>query len=219
MGLIKLTAYPRSESGKNENRRLRAGGRTPAVIYGNEREAAANLEVDTHELTRILKSAGRSPLFNLTVEGESDSCIAVMREVQIHPVQDTIFHIDLMEIPSGVPMRIEVGLDIVGENRLVRGGEAVLDVARRSIELECRPRQVPDSIVVDFSELTVGDKISVGDLSIENGEILTDPEEVILKVNANTMVDEDEETTEEGAEGEEGDAESSGEEGDEGGDD
>lgn len=214
MGLITLTAYPRSETGKNENRRLRAGGRTPAVIYGNERTAAANLEVDTAEITRILKHAGRSPLFNLTIDGEAEPCIAVMREVQAHPVSDEIFHIDLMEIPSGVPVRLEVGIEIVGDNRLVRGGDALLDVANRSVEVECRPRQVPDSFTVDISELTIGDKISVGDLTIENGEIVTDPEEVILKLNANTIVDiddeeaaEDEEAVAEGEEAPEGEGE------------
>jgi len=202
MGLITLTAYPRSETGKNENRRLRAGGRTPAVIYGNERTAAANLEVDTAEITRILKNAGRSPLFNLTIEGESESCIAVMREVQTHPVSDEIFHIDLMEIPQGVPVRLEVGIETVGDNRAVRSGDAILDVARRSVEVECRPRQVPDAFMLDISELGIGDKISVGDLTIENGQIVTDPEEVILKLNPNTIVDIDEEESVEGEEAE-----------------
>lgn len=212
MGLISLTAYPRSETGKNENRRLRVGGRTPAVIYGNERPAAANLEVDTAELVRILKHTGRSPLFNLSIEGEADSCIAVLREVQAHPVSDQIFHIDLMEIPQGVPVRIEVGLEFKGENRLVRGGDAVLDVARRNVEISCRPRQVPEHISVDYSALKVGDRICVGDLSIESGEILTDPEEVILKLNPNTIIDIDDEA----AGGEEAAAE--GEGGGEGGD-
>ncbi|HPF35080.1 MAG TPA: 50S ribosomal protein L25 [Candidatus Krumholzibacteria bacterium] len=192
MGLISLTAYPRSETGKNENRRLRAGGRTPAIIYGNERQAAASLEVDTAQLVRILKHSGRSPLFNLTIEGEADSCIAVLREVQAHPVSDEIFHIDLMEIPQGVPVRLVVGLDITGESRAVRSGDAVLDVARRAVEVECRPRHVPDSIAVDISGLGVGDKLCVSDLTLENGEILTDGDEVILKLNPNSIVDEDE---------------------------
>ena len=193
MGLIDMTAYPRAESGKNENRRTRAKGRTPAVIYGNERETASMLEVDTRDLTNILRHAGLSPLFNLTIDGQEESCIAVLREIQAHPVSDEVFHLDLMEIPQGVPVKLEVGLDIQGENKWVSGGDAVVDVARFVVEVLCRPRQVPDSVSVVYSELEIGDRITVGDLSIENGEIVTDPEEVVLKLNVNVVVEETDE--------------------------
>jgi len=203
MGLINMTAYPRSETGKNENRRLRVSGRTPAVIYGNDRETASNLEVKTDELHKVLKHAGRSPLFLLDIEGQDEACIAVLRDVQTHPVSDEIFHIDLMEIPQGVPVRIEVGLDIQGTNKFVRAGDGVLDVMRRMIEVECRPRQVPDSIVIDYSDLEINEKICVGDLSIENGVIITDPEEIILKVSVNLIADVDDEVSDESDDAEE----------------
>ncbi len=196
MGLIDMTAYPRTESGKNENRRTRVKGRTPAVIYGNERKTTSMLEIDTRELTGILKNAGLSPLFNLTVDGEADTCIAVLREIQVHPVSDVVFHMDLMEIPAGVPVRIEVGLDIQGDNKWASSGDAVVDVARFMVEVLCRPRQVPESISVDYSALEIGERIMVGDLSIENGEIVTDPEEVILKLNLNVVVEEEDEEDE-----------------------
>jgi large subunit ribosomal protein L25 len=196
MGLIDMTAYPRSGSGKNENRRTRVKGRTPAVIYGNERETSSMLEIDTRELTGILRHAGLSPLFNLTVDGEADTCIAVLREIQAHPVTDEVYHMDLLEIPSGVPVQLEVGLDIQGDNKWASSGDAVVDVARFTVEVLCRPRQVPESISVDYSELEIGDRIMVGDLKIENGEIVTDPEEVVLKLNLNVVVEESEDDDE-----------------------
>jgi len=217
MGLIKMTVYPRSTAGKNANRRTRAGGRTPAVVYGDKREQSANVELDTVALKRAMAAfSGSNPLFSLSMDGTDENFVAVLREIQAHPVSEEIYHCDLFEIPLGVPLKMEVALDIHGDNRHIKGGDAVLDVVRRTIDVECLPREVPDTIDVDFSELEVGDKISVADLSLEKGTILTDVEEVVLKLNLNTFEEEvveeegeDVEGAEEGAEGE--DAEGSGE--------
>ena len=201
MGLINMTVYPRSTTGKNENRRTRARGRTPAVIYGDKREHSLNVELDTHELVRAMAAySGSNPLFNLNMDGSDDNFVAVLREMQSHPVSDEIYHCDLFAIPLGKPLVMEVALDIHGDNRAVRSGDAVLDVVRRTIEVECLPREVPDTIDVDFGELGIGDKISVSDLSLEKGSIITDGEEVVLKLNLNTF--EEEETEDEGEEGE-----------------
>ncbi len=214
MGLIKMTVYPRSTSGKNENRRTRASGRTPAVLYGDKREHSSNVELDTLQLSQAMAAfSGSNPLFSLTMDGTDDSCVAVMREMQTHPVSDVIFHCDLFAIPLGKPLKMEVALSIHGDNRHIRSGDAVLDVVRRTIDIECLPREVPDTIDIDYSELEIGDKISVADMSLEKGTILTDAEEVVLKLNLNTFEEEEEveedeaaEAAEEGAEGEEGEA-------------
>jgi large subunit ribosomal protein L25 len=203
MGLIKMTVYPRATTGKNENRRTRAVGRTPAVIYGDKREQSLNVELDTVEFSRAMSAfSGSNPLFNMTMDGSDDSFVTVLREIQTHPVTDEIFHCDLFAIPLGKPLVMEVALDIHGENRLVRAGDAVLDVVRRSVEIECLPREVPDTFDIDFSELEIGDKISVADITLESGTMITDEEEIILKVNLNTY--EEEVVEEEDEEGEEG---------------
>lgn len=206
MGLINMTVYPRATAGKNANRRTRVGGRTPAVIYGDKRDRSENVEFDTNDLRRAMAAfSGSNPLFNLTMDGTDETFVAVLREMQTHPVSDEIYHCDLFAIPLGKPLVMEVALDIQGENRFIKSGDAVLDVVRRSIEIECLPREVPDVIAIDFSELEIGDKISVSDLSLEHGSIITDGEEVILKVNLNTFEEEVEEEEEaEGVEGEEG---------------
>lgn len=214
MGLINMNAYPRTAAGKNENRRLRADGRTPAIIYGNTRTEAKSLELDTRDLIKAMQSGGMNTLLNLTVEGEGDGCVALLRDVQQHPVSDVVFHVDLLEIPLGVPMQVEVGVSFVGENRLVRGGDAVLDVARRSVEIECLPRNMPEGIEVDISELEIGDRVAVSDISLEKAEILTDPEETLVKLNLNTITLIEDEVAE-GEEGEEGEEGAEGAEGDE----
>lgn len=203
MALINMTVYPRSTTGKNANRRTRTAGRVPAVVYGDVREQALNIELDTVVLTRHLAThSGQNLLFSLNVEGTDDSFVAVMRDLQQHPVSDEIYHCDLMQIPLGKPLTLEIGLNVHGEgNRFVRGGDAVVDVARRTVMVECLPRDVPETIDVNYSELTIGEKITVADLEAADFRILNDPEDVILKLNPHTFVEE--EAEEEGVAGEE----------------
>jgi len=219
MGLIDLKMYPRSTTGKNANRRTRSSGRTPAIIYGNERTDSANVELDTKEFTSAMNAfGGQFPLFNLSMDGTDESCVAVLREMQKHPVSDVVFHCDLFEIPLGKPLKMDVALNITGRNKHVRSGDAVLDVILRSIEVECLPRHLPDNVEVSFEELEIGETITVSDLEIENVEILNDPEDIILKLNVNVIEEEEvpeDEEGEEGVEGEEGsDAEGSDDSGD-----
>ena len=212
MGLINLNVYPRSTTGKNENRRTRAAGRTPAVVYGNKRDESQHLEFDTTELqTAMSKAAGKSALLSLTLDGTDEPFVAILREIQRHPVTDEIYHCDLFEIPLGVPLTLEVVLDFVGDNRLIKGNEAQLETIRRVLQIECLPRHLPDSVEVDYSDLTIGDKIVVGDIEIENAKILDDPEEIVLKLNAMTFEEEIVEEEEEGVEGEGEGAEGEGE--------
>lgn len=219
MGLIDLKMYPRSTSGKNANRRTRLTGRTPAVIYGNGRTESANVELDTKEFTDAMNAfGGQFPLFNLSMDGTDESCVAVLREMQKHPVSDVVFHCDLFEIPLGKPLKMDVALNITGRNKHVRSGDAVLDVILRSIEVECLPRHLPDNVEISFEDLEIGDTITISDLDIENVEILNDPEDIILKLNVNTFEEEEVVEDEEGEEGAEGGEGSEDEKSDDSGD-
>lgn len=191
MALIDMTVYPRTTAGKNANRRTRASGRTPAVVYGNNRQQASNLEFDTVQFERILDThGGQNLMFSLKVEGTGESFVAVMRDLQQHPVSDMVYHCDLLEIPLDVPLTLEVGLNIHGEaNKLVRAGDAIVDVVRRTVEIECLPRDVPAHLDVDYTELKIGDKLTVRNLVLEKGRILTDADEIILKLNTHTFIE------------------------------
>ncbi len=215
MGLIDLKMYPRSTTGKNANRRTRLSGRTPAIIYGNERTESVTVELDTKEFTDAMNAfGGQFPLFNLSMDGTDESCVAVLREMQKHPVSDVVFHCDLFEIPLGKPLKMDVALNITGRNKHVRSGDAVLDVILRSIEVECLPRHLPDNVEISFEDLEIGETITISDLSVENVEILNDPEDIILKLNVNIIEEEEVPEDEEGEEGAEGEGE--GEEGSDG---
>ncbi len=220
MGLINLTVYPRSQTRKNANRQLRLTGRTPAVLYAVGGSEARNIELDTLEFGKLMaKFSGQVPIFQLQHDDGAPSTVAVLREMQTHPVRDTVYHCDLMEIPGDKELEMEVGLEVVGESRLVRSGDALIDLAQRSIRVMCLPTDLPDTISMDISELQIGDRILAGDLDLGSIKVVTDPEEVLCKLNPNTLVLVEDEVAEgeeaegeaaegEGAEGEKADGDS-----------
>jgi len=215
MGLVKIHVYKRQTTGKNENRRTRAGGRIPAVLYGNDREAT-NVQLDTHEFTRILQTtSGRSVIFDVDLEGEAENPLALMRELQRHPVSDEIHHVDLFEIPRGVPVEVEVGVVTAGEPQAVKFNEAEVIQLLDTVTVRCLPREVPETLTVEIGELEINDKLYVKDLSTPAGEIVNDPEQQLLVVKAASIFAEEEAGAAEAAEGEaaptEGEDETAGE--------
>lgn len=208
MGLVKIHVYNRETTGKNENRRTRAAGHIPAVLYGNEREST-KVQLDITEFTRIMqKTGGRSVIFDLDLEGESENPIALVRELQQHPVSDEFIHVDLLEIPRGMPVEVEVSIYHEGEPNAVKFNEGAIMQLLDTVTVSCLPRDLPEQITVDVSGLEINDSIYVSDLVTPAGEIMTDPELQVLVLKAVSLFVE-EDTAAEGEEGE-------GTEGDEG---
>ena len=209
MGLIKINVYNRTTTGKNENRRTRAAGHIPAILYGNERESV-NVQIETVEFTRIMqKTGGRSIIFDLNLESEDENPIALMREMQQHPVTDEYRHVDLFEIPRGVPVEVEVSVATVGEPQCAKFNDGAVVQLLDTVTVSCLPRDLPEVLTVDVSDLEINDSIYVKDLETPAGEITTDPELQLLVVKTVALFVEEEEVEavegEEGAEGEEGD--------------
>lgn len=205
MGLINLEIYPRSTKGKNANRRSRAAGRIPAVIYGKDR-VSDTIELDEHDFRIAMRQAGGSAaIFKL--EGDEE-IIALLREIQTDPVTDQMLHVDLMQIPRGVPVTVGVSVQIVGTPNDVKTGEGSVALSLDTIDLSVRPSELPEFIEIDISELNLNDKIFVKDVIAPVGEIITDPEMLILNIKPATIIIEEEEEVEgeegEGVEGEEG---------------
>ncbi|MDX2474626.1 MAG: 50S ribosomal protein L25, partial [Candidatus Krumholzibacteria bacterium] len=123
MGLVNLNIHSRSTTGKNANRRSRAAGRLPAVVYGNDR-TTETLELDAAEFRAAMtRLHGRSAIFSLHQEGVEGEHIALMREVQRNPVTDEVLHVDLYEIPRGQNVIVAVQVSVVGMNADVKTGE------------------------------------------------------------------------------------------------
>jgi large subunit ribosomal protein L25 len=182
----------------------------PAVIYGRDLEPIS-VAVDAHDLYLALHTdAGVNALINLETEG-ADAQLTMAREVQRHPVRGDITHVDFLKISLTEKTQVEVAIEITGESVGVKEG-GIVETIRNSIHVEALPTGIPQSIVVDISELAIGDTLRIGDLPAMDGvEYLGDEDDpvVIVVAPAAAEVEAVEEELEEGAEEEGAEAEDS----------
>ena len=172
---ITVRAKMREGRGKNDARRARREGMVPVNIYGGEGEAVSAL-APLSELAAILRSeTGRNTIFTLDVEGVGTSEV-MFHERQIDPVRGRLIHADFTRLVKGQKIEVTVPLHLVGEPIGVRDEEGHLEQVIREIEIRCQPRDIPEAINVDVSNLHVHDVIHVSDIpAIEGVEILDTP--------------------------------------------
>lgn len=183
MAQMMLRAEKREKTGKGPNRRLRAAGRIPGIVYGRGMETL-QVSVNPVDVVKILTSgAGRNTIFTLSVNGLETNVL--IRDFQLHPVKGSLIHVDFQQVTMDEKMIFEVPVEIVGSARGVKAG-GLLDQPLRRIELECLPRDVPNEIVVDVSELDMGAAVRVSDLQLDRSKlrVLTEPDVVVVTVLA-----------------------------------
>ena len=179
---FKVQAKLREGRGKNDARRARRDGMVPITVYGGGAETVAAI-APARDLAAILRTeAGRNTIFTIEVEGVGVSEV-MFHDRQIDPVKGRLIHADLTRLVKGQKIEVTVPLHLVGEPFGVKEKQGVLEQIIREIEIRCEPRQIPDSLDVDVSNLDVHDLLHVSDIPVGEGvEILTDAEQVIATV-------------------------------------
>jgi len=179
---ITVRAKTRAGRGKNDARRARREGMVPISVYGGEGGGVTAL-APLRDLAAILRSeSGRNTIFTLDIEGVGSSEV-MFHERQIDPVRGRLIHADLTRLVKGQKIEVTVPLHLVGEPVGVREEQGVLEQIIREIEVRCEPREIPDVINVDVSNLGVHDVLHISDIPIdERIEILNPPETVIATV-------------------------------------
>jgi len=183
-----LAARGRTEKGKGSNRKLRATGRVPAVVYGYG-EQTRSLSLDAHELERLFSriQVGNT-IITLDIEGESAPVRALVRDVQSHPVRSQVLHVDFYQIHAGEKITLEIPIRLVGQSKGVKEG-GILQYSLDVLEVSCLPDAIPGAIDVDISELDVGDSIHVRDIVVPEGvEVEVDGDRTICSVIPPTVV-------------------------------
>jgi large subunit ribosomal protein L25 len=179
---ITIRAELRGGRGKNDSRRLRARGYVPVTLYGGEGEsvsAAAPLS----ELAAVLRSdSGHNTIFTLDVEGAGAHEVLFL-DRQIDPVRGRLMHADLRRLVKGQKVEVTVALHLTGEPIGVTEGGGVLEQIVRELDIRCAPREIPEAINVDVSNLGVHDVLHVSDIPVSEGvEILEAADMVIATV-------------------------------------
>jgi large subunit ribosomal protein L25 len=179
---ITIKAKVRDGRGKNDARRARRAGLVPITVYGGGSETVAAAAA-LSDLAAVLRSeAGRNTIFTIDVEGVGPSEV-MFHDRQIDPVRGRLVHADLQRLVKGQKIEVTVPLHLVGEPVGVREEQGVLEQIMRELEIRCEPREIPDAIDVDVSNLGVHDVLHVSDIPVaENIEILNDMESVVATV-------------------------------------
>jgi large subunit ribosomal protein L25 len=179
-----LEAVRRDRFGRNEAGRLRREGRIPAVLYG-EAKAAEPLAVDPKALLHILRSEGGvNTLIALKVDGKGDTRVLV-KEYQLDPVGHHLLHCDFYRVAMDKVLLVKVPVHLTGEAKGVKAEGGIVDFVHREIEIECLPANIPQSIVVDISELGLHDGVRVRDLpASDKWTFVSEPDMLIVHVVA-----------------------------------
>jgi large subunit ribosomal protein L25 len=197
---FKVQARLRVGRGKNDARRQRREGLVPITVYGGGAETVTAV-APARELAAILRSeSGRNTIFTIEVDGAGASEV-MFHDRQIDPIKGRLIHADLTRLVKGQKIEVTVPLHLTGEPIGVKEKQGVLEQIIREIQIKCEPREIPDVLEVDVSNLDVHDVLHVSDIPVAAGiEILTDAEQVIATVG---VVKEEELAVTTPAEGEE----------------
>ncbi|MBN8828531.1 MAG: 50S ribosomal protein L25/general stress protein Ctc [Sphingobacteriia bacterium] len=169
----------RTNLGKGSARELRRNKKVPAIIYGKNKENV-NITLDAKEMTvRMHKSGFMAQLLNIKVGKET--YLALPYEVQLHPVSDSIEHIDFIHVDEKSEVKVHVKIHYTNQDKTIgikRGG--VLNIVRREIELVCKAQNIPHFIEFDLSTLDIGSSIHINDIDLPAGTRFAGTENVTL---------------------------------------
>lgn len=183
---LTLELQPRSTFGKKV-KSLRRAGVIPVHLYGPGIDPLS-LQCESRTLIRALAQAGGSTAISIMVEG--DEHLAFVREVQWDPIRGALFHVDFLRADATQPVSAEVSLVLVGDSPGARQVNGTVVQQLRSLTIEALPLDMPQDLSVDLSSLTQPDGIiRAGDVPLpDNNTLLTDPENVVVRIEAPTAV-------------------------------
>ena len=213
----------REDQGKGASRRLRKEEKVPSIIYGGTKEPLM-ISLNIHEITHLLEDENTfTSVLDLVVGKSKDS--VVIKDIQRHPAKNTVFHVDFLRVDAKHALITTTPLHFIGveENEAIRLGN-MLNQFVVSIEISCLPQDLPHGINVDVTNLELGEHLTLTDLILPEGVIITSlqhedieaHDQTVCSVSEPKLIVEEEEE-EEGLES--GDSEADGEDQSEGSDD
>jgi large subunit ribosomal protein L25 len=167
MKSVPLNAFGRSVSGRPEVKKLRDAGRVPAVIYGGQAQPE-NIELVAREMTDLINhSLSENILVDLAVD--KSKRLALVQEVQHHPLTGKVLHVDFHEVNENEKVTIMVPVETTGEAVGVKTGGGVLEHVLFKLKVRALPKNLPEQILIDVTALEVGKSIHVGEIKVPEG--------------------------------------------------
>ncbi len=201
MKTFKLTAEPRTNLGKKAASALRAEGKIPVVLNGGEiiqlpyngtlRQGEKIVEIGngkglittdlvvTNDAVRKLIYTPDIFAIELNINGETR--MAVLKDIQFHPVKDTILHMDLLEVSENKPVAIEVPVKLEGHAEGVKAG-GKLTLSMKKLRVKAIYTQIPERLIINVDNLGLGKTLQIGELHFDNLELMNAKNAVVCAV-------------------------------------
>ena len=176
MKAIEISAKLRTETGKSSTKQLRKAGNVPCVIYGDGN--VVHFYAPKNAFTGLIYTP-EAHVVQLDLEGKKMS--AILKEIQYHPVNDAISHIDFIAVSEAKPVTIGIPVKVEGISPGVKAG-GKLRIKARSLKVRGLVKSIPEYLTVDISELNIGQSIRVGDLSYKGIEMVDSKKDLVLSV-------------------------------------
>ncbi len=173
MDKIKITGEPRNLLGKKESKKIRKTGVVPCVVYGGEKNIHFSADVKTFKPLIFSPSA-----FIVELGVEDFNCMAILKDIQYHPVSDEIIHIDFLQVFEEKPIIISIPVALTGTSIGVREG-GKLQLINRRLKVKGLIENLPNTLEVDITNLKLGGTIKIRDLKFENLDLL-DPKNAVV---------------------------------------
>jgi large subunit ribosomal protein L25 len=177
-----IKANKRDVFGKNAARRLRTQGWIPAILYG-EGTVNVPLTLTKKDIIDVLKSeTGENTIFKVAYDSNEQD--AMIKDIQVEPSSDKIIHADLILISMDKPIRVDVPIQLQGEPVGVKTEGGFVDFMTREVDIECLPRNIPDHIKIDISQLHLHQSLKISDITPPEGvKFISDPAAVIVLID------------------------------------
>jgi len=177
-----LTAHTGREIGSSSTRRLRSDGKIPGVVYGHGTEPISVAVVAREFQIAMSGEAGLNTLLQLQVDGKN--LLTMARDIQHHPVRNVVTHVDFLIVNRDELISTEVTINLVGEAVEVAHGDGIVDQQLFTLHVKAKPTEIPPSVDIDISSLTIGGALHVSDIVIPAGvELETDPAATVVAGN------------------------------------
>jgi large subunit ribosomal protein L25 len=176
---VTLTAEAGRETGSSSTRRLRAQGKIPGVVYGHGSDPISVAVVAREFQIAMSGEAGLNTLLSLEVG--SQNFLTLARDIQHHPFRNVVTHVDFQIVSRDEVISAEIPINLVGEPIEVQHGDGIVDQQLFTLAIKAKPADIPPSVDIDISGLTIGASLHVSDITVPRGvELETDPEATVV---------------------------------------
>lgn len=166
MKVVSIEAQTREPNGKKGTKALRASGRIPAVVYGGD--SVAHISVTAKSVKELVYT----PDFKLAeIKADSESSKCILKDITFHPVTDEIVHIDFLRLIDGVPIKVDLPVKFRGDSPGVKLGGKLISQLRK-VTVKTTPEKLVNELVVDVSNLELGDSVRVREIDVNDGVTL-----------------------------------------------